>query len=88
MRGAHAIKFWAKTQQSIALSSGEAELVAMVRGSCEAIGVGALLRDLGFETGRIGVYTDASAAIGMAQREGVGRTRHLDTGALWIQQKQ
>ena len=26
--------------------------------------------------------------MGMAQREGVGRTRHLDTGALWIQQKQ
>ena len=88
MRGRHAIKCWSKTQQAIALSSGEAELVALVKGSCEALGVEALMKDLGVKSGRIAVRTDASAAIGMAQREGVGRTRHLDTGALWIQQKQ
>jgi hypothetical protein len=32
--------------------------------------------------------TDASAAIGIAQRTGIGRTRHIDTDYLWIQQKQ
>ena len=28
---------------------------------------------------------DASAAIGVAQRKGIGRIRHLDTQSLWIQ---
>jgi hypothetical protein len=87
--GRHCLKFWSKTQQSITLSSAEAELVAMVKGSCEAIGVGRLMTDLGGGKEQvIGVYTDASAAIGIAQRQGVGRTRHIDVGNLWIQQKQ
>ena len=68
MKGDHCLKFWSKTQQSVALSSGEAELVAIVKGSCEAFGIGALRRDLGIQDGKIGVYTDATAAIGMVQR--------------------
>ena len=88
MRGCHLIKCWSKTQQTIALSSGEAELVALVKGSCEALGIDALMRDLGEKPSKIAARTDASAAIGIANREGVGRTRHLETGALWIQQKE
>ena len=30
-------------------------------------------------------HADASAAIGIAQRKGLGKLRHLDTQALWIQ---
>ena len=40
----------------------------------------------GKEVGKIGVYTDASAAIGITQRRGIGKTRHIDVGLLWIQQ--
>ena len=29
---------------------------------------------------------DASAALGIIHRRGLGRTRHIDTGLLWIQQ--
>ena len=36
---------------------------------------------------RIALFTDASAAVGMTQRTGVGRVRHLDTRLLWIQDK-
>ena len=32
VRGSHTIKCWSKTQQTIALSSGEAELIALVKG--------------------------------------------------------
>ena len=32
------------------------------------------------------LYVDASAAIGVAQRSGLGKIRHLDTGTLWLQQ--
>ena len=32
------------------------------------------------------LYADAGAAIGIANREGLGRIRHLDTKSLWLQQ--
>ena len=87
MRGEHCLKFWAKTQSNITTSTAEAELVALVKGTCEAKGVVNVLQDLtGEEVGKIGVYTDASAAIGMAQRKGSGKVRHIDVGMLWIQQ--
>ena len=31
---------------------------------------------------------DASAALGIAQRKGVGKVRHLATGTLWLQEQQ
>ena len=78
-----------KTQTSIVTSTAEAELVALVKGVCEAKGVAAVWKDMtGKEMGAIGVYTDASAAIGMTQRLGVGKVRHIDVGMLWVQQSQ
>ena len=32
------------------------------------------------------VWTDSSAAIGICNRQGLGKLRHLDTHTLWIQQ--
>ena len=89
MKGSHCIKFWSKTQQNITLSSAEAELVALVKGGCEGKGLIALMKDLGMNVcDDFDLYTDANAAIGMVQREGVGRTRHIDVNMLWVQQKQ
>ena len=88
MIGGHFIKGWARTPNHVTLSSAEAELIALVKGCCEALGVESLIRDLGGSTSRIVARTDASAAVGIAKREGVGRTRHLETGVLWIQQKE
>ena len=31
---------------------------------------------------------DASAALGILQRKGVGKIRHLDVGCLWLQEKE
>ena len=31
------------------------------------------------------LHVDASAAIGISQRKGLGKLRHLDTQPLWIQ---
>ena len=86
MRGAHVLKHWSTTQPSIALSGGEAELVSVVRGACEGIGIRSLLEDLDCSA-NVELHADASAAMGMAQRTGVGRVRHLDTRLLWIQDK-
>ncbi len=48
MLGTHLLKHWASTQKRITLSSGEAELGAVVRGFSEALGIQSVARDLGF----------------------------------------
>ena len=45
----------------------------------------ALLQDLGYSA-RVEVWGDASAALGIINRRGLGKTRHIETGLLWIQQ--
>ncbi|MBS94029.1 MAG: hypothetical protein CL799_06265 [Chromatiales bacterium] len=85
MLGRHTIKSWSSTQSSIALSSGEAELNGVVRGSGVGLGYQSLLRDLGIEA-PVRVWTDSSAAIGICSRQGLGKLRHLDTHTLWVQQ--
>ncbi len=47
MYGSHLIKHWASTQSVIALSSGEAEYYALVKGSGQAIGMCSMIRELG-----------------------------------------
>ena len=78
------MKSWSRTQGSKALSSGEAEFYAMIKGVAESIGMQSLLADLGV-TVSIEVITDSSAAIGTASRIGIGKIKHLDVGWLWIQ---
>ena len=56
-----------------ALSSGEAEYYAMVKAASVSIGVRAMLMDLGVSEGRIILKTDASAALGVAHRLGIGK---------------
>ena len=34
------------------------------------------------------LHVDANAALGIIERRGVGRVRHLDVGSLWIQEQQ
>ena len=46
----------------------------------------ALLKGYGVDV-EIELRSDASAAIGMVQRQGLGRVRHLATSDLWIQQR-
>ncbi len=85
MLGAHTIKTWSSTQASISLSSGEAEFNGVVRGAGAGLGYRSLLADLG-QTLPLRVWTDSSAALGICSRQGLGKLRHLDTHALWIQQ--
>ncbi len=88
MRGTHVIKSWSTNQVVIALSSGEAEYYGMVKGASVALGIKALSEDLGrqYEV-PIEIKTDASAAIGIANRIGVGKVRHIEVNQLWLQDK-
>ena len=69
----------------MALSSGEAELMAVVKGTTEVMGLKALLRDLGVEI-KMAIRSDATAAIGIVSRVGLGKVRHLAVSDLWVQQ--
>lgn len=86
MIGNHTIRHWSKTQTTIALSSGEAELSGIGSAIAEALGFQSLSRDLGWSD-KIRVHSDATAAIGIARRRGLGKVRHLDVSDLWIQEK-
>ena len=71
MIGAHLIRTYSKTQATIAKSSGESELYALVRASAEGLGICTFLSDFGVADPRVVIGMDASAAIGMAHRLGL-----------------
>ncbi len=81
MLGCHLVKHWSSTQKVVTLSSGEAELAGIVKGSAEALGLQSLAKYLGF------ARCESSAAIGICRRSGIGRVRHLAVGQLWVQEK-
>ena len=84
--GNHCIKGWSTTQAVLALSSGEAEFYCIVKGASIGIGLRSVYKDLGVSL-EIEMYTDSSAAKGIAHRKGLGKVRHLETNQLWIQEK-
>ena len=85
--GRHFIRSWSTHRKVEALSSGEADLYAVVKASCEGLGVKAYAEDLGM-TYHGNLYTDSSAALGILQRTGLGKMKHVHTQALWVQETQ
>lgn len=86
MIGKHFIKSWSRTQKCVTLSSAEAELVAMTKMTAECIGIQHIMREWGRQV-QAHVYADSSAALGVADRKGAGKLRHINVGMLWIQEK-
>ena len=84
--GEHFLKAWSKTQNSITLSSAEAELVDMCKPAADSIGLGSLAKDFG-RNKRVVMHADSSAAIAISKRRGSGKLRHINIGMLWIQEK-
>ena len=60
-------------------------MYAALKASAELLGLLSMMKDLGWEM-HGEVYGDANAALGMINRNGFGKTRHIQTGVLWIQQ--
>ena len=84
MMGSHLINSWATSQPVVVLSSGEAELYALVKAAAQAKGLSSLFGDFGYVAG-IDVHTVSTAALGIAHRQGLGKTRHIEVQYLWIQ---
>ena len=86
MRAGQFLKAWSRTFPILCLSSGESELAAVVKASAEGLGIVALLKDFGMDP-TLEIQSDATAAIGMCRRLGLGKVRHLSVADLWVQQR-
>ena len=84
--GWHFIKSWSTTQAVVALSSAEAELYALVKGAAQTLGMISVAKDLGIDINAM-IKSDASAALGIVAREGLGKLRHINVQYLWIQSR-
>ena len=56
------------------------------KGMHHAMGLRAVYKDLGLAL-KLRIHSDATAPIGIARRQGLGKLRHLDCEDLWIQSK-
>ena len=81
MVGNHFIKGWSRTQNHVTTSSAEAELIALVKCTSEALGVKSMAQDWGHQMG-VTLYADSSAALAIAKRKGAGKLRHISTITL------
>ncbi len=86
MLGRHLIKSWSSAQSQTALSSGEAEYYGVVRAAGISMGYKSLLKDMGVQL-PLRLWTDSSATMGICNRQGLGKLRHINTQTLWIQQR-
>ena len=75
----------ARGQKVVALSSCEAELYAACEGLKEALLIRSAMIFLRMGEHRIELYTDSSSARQFCHKRGVGRMKHLDIRALWLQ---
>ena len=75
-----------RTQRVVALSTGEAEMLAAASSMCDSLMIKELLRFADYGEVKIFHHIDASAAKAMLERSGSGKVRHLSCRVLWTQQ--
>jgi hypothetical protein len=80
------LKAWSTTQTVVALSSGEAEYYAAIKGAAEGLAIKSMSADLGVQV-RIAVCTDSTACKGICNRTGIGKVKHMEVVYLWLQAK-
>jgi hypothetical protein len=85
MHGCHKLRGYSSTQAVPALSSGESEFYAGVKGVASGLGSQTYAKDLGVEL-QLEVLSDSSAARAMMLRQGLGKAKHISTQFLWVQQ--
>ena len=77
--GNHFVKSRLTNQAAIAISSGEAGYNRLVKAASIRDGIKAIAFELGIESeGPVELHADASAAIGIGNRIGSGKVRHIE----------
>ena len=61
-------------------------MYAMLKGTSQALGLKSMAEDFGDEVAGA-IWSDATAAIAIAQRGGLGKLRHIQTQHLWMQER-
>ena len=79
--GVNVIETPVNAMKGIAMSSGEAEYRAIVKGACQGLGIQSMAADWGIQAS-VKVRSDSSAAIGMSNRLGLGSQRHVSVRHL------
>ena len=74
-----------RLQQSLSLSSCEAEYMSSLQGCCDGLFVKALLEEITGSPVKLVHRTDNSAARAIIGKQGSGRLRHVDLAYLWLQ---
>ena len=80
------LKAWATTQTVVAMSSGEAEYYAAVKGAAEGLALQSMFNDVGVIV-RVRIHTDSTACKGICNRRGIGKIRHMAVPLLWLQDR-
>ena len=85
--GNHTVKSGSTLQRLTALSVGEAEFYAVVKGGHDVLSLRSMYQDLGIPM-KIDIQSDSSTANSLTDRLGAGqRTKHIDTRYFWIQER-
>ena len=88
MLGNHCIETLRTIQKTVALSSGEAEYVSNVKRRSISLVVRSMLSDSDIELEtKLVIKVDSSVAIGIANRRGLGKVRHINVADLWLQDR-
>ena len=66
-RGKHLLRHMSCLQTTVAISSGEAECYALIRGACTSLGIQSHYQDMKIDD-PIQIYSDSSAARSVASR--------------------
>ena len=85
MFGDNCIRARCKGQGVIALSSGESEYYGLTIGMSEALGDFSLCADFNVKV-TPQCLLDATTAISIGSRRGLGNVKHIDTVFLWVQE--
>ena len=78
---------WAKKKETIAMSSGEAEFIALCTAAKETAYVLHVLSEMGIKCRHVPkIYVDSTVALAMVSAKTVGRVKHIDRALFWIKE--
>jgi len=78
---------FARVQDLVSTSSGEAEWYGQTSVAFEAIHLREVAEFLFFQAIRLQLHTDSSVAKSIGSRSGVAKLKHLDVRSLWLQEQ-
>ena len=81
------VHVWSKQQPTVALSSAEAEFVALCLAVTECLFVVQFLSELGVSFKRPVIHTDSKSALDMVSKRTTGRVKHLDRRLYFVKER-